>query len=527
MKRGLIEQRVEDVAGAIRVRKELPVVFLVQGDAGRLEEADRRVHGQRPQHPTDDGGWTAPVVAVRDDAIRDVAAATAADEDLRARRPRAIEQPNAEGRVPHAREDRGGEASRAGADDQNVTVRITHVGIHDIVIAGSPQSVRPRSSQLSDRTADSARRGRIKIVNSTRSVNVRQRLKGGTETCPISRTPAIAAVWSALIPGIGQFYNGDFLPRRRDGALSPAATVISPELPQTGRSRLESTPRDGAGHPARRGRHPGGRPDDAADQGGKWGVAGHDRPDRPGAYRYNFNVDGVTTIESAEPPDQGIEHQRLEPHVRPRRRSSWIREVPRGAIAEVTYYSTALQMFRRMHVYTPPGYEMKNDKYPVFYLLHGAGDSDDAWPSVGRAGFILDNLLADKKAKPMIVVMPAGHTRRGPGGTGGRAGTEEFVNDFNTDLQPYIEKHYRVLTDRANTCDRRAVDGRQPHPADRLSAPRSVRVHRRLQLRAPRRVSRLDRPWRPRRGAQPPLPRPRRTAPRPPQHPRRRRPRQP
>ena len=71
-----------------------------------------------------------------------------------------------------------------------------------------------------------------------------------------------------------------------------------------------------------------------------------------------------------------------------------------------------------MHVYTPPGYERNNDKYPVFYLLHGAGDSDDSWTSVGRAGFILDNLIAAKKAKPMIVVMPAGHTRRGAAAAG-------------------------------------------------------------------------------------------------------------
>ena len=90
------------------------------------------------------------------------------------------------------------------------------------------------------------------------------------------------------------------------------------------------------------------------------------------------------------------------------------KNVPHGSVAEVTYYSTALGTFRRMHVYTPPGYEKGNDKYPVFYLLHGAGDSDDSWTSVGRAGFILDNLIAAKKAKPMIVVMPAGHTRRGP-----------------------------------------------------------------------------------------------------------------
>ena len=70
------------------------------------------------------------------------------------------------------------------------------------------------------------------------------------------------------------------------------------------------------------------------------------------------------------------------------------RDVPRGAVAEVTYHSTAVKTFRRMHVYTPPGYDTKNDKYPVFYLLHGAGDSDDAWSSVGRAGFILDNQVS-------------------------------------------------------------------------------------------------------------------------------------
>jgi enterochelin esterase family protein len=124
------------------------------------------------------------------------------------------------------------------------------------------------------------------------------------------------------------------------------------------------------------------------------------------------------------------------------------RQVPHGAVAAVTYYSTTLSTFRRMHVYTPPGYETNNTKYPVFYLLHGAGDSDHAWASVGRAGFIVDNLIADKKAKPMIVVMPAGHTRRGPGGGGALAGTQEFVKDFLADVLPYVEKHYRVQKDR-------------------------------------------------------------------------------
>ena len=65
-----------------------------------------------------------------------------------------------------------------------------------------------------------------------------------------------------------------------------------------------------------------------------------------------------------------------------------------------------------MHVYTPPGYEGAAEHYPVFYLLHGAGDDDSGWSTIGRAGFILDNLLAEKKAVPMIVVMPNGSMPR-------------------------------------------------------------------------------------------------------------------
>jgi hypothetical protein len=132
--RRLIEQRVEHVAGSIRIRKELAVVLLVQGDTGRFEEPYCRVHGQRPQHAPDDGWRTAPEVAFRDDAIRDIAPAAAADENLRARLPRAIEQSNAQRRIPHSREDCGSETGCTGADDQDVTVCISHAGIHDIVI---------------------------------------------------------------------------------------------------------------------------------------------------------------------------------------------------------------------------------------------------------------------------------------------------------------------------------------------------------------------------------------------------------
>jgi enterochelin esterase family protein len=129
------------------------------------------------------------------------------------------------------------------------------------------------------------------------------------------------------------------------------------------------------------------------------------------------------------------------------------RPVAHGAVASVTYHSTALRRFRRMHVYTPPGYTRGGGRYPVFYLLHGAGDCDDSWTSVGRAGFILDNLIADGKAKPMIVVMPAGHTA--PGGFRLPASGDDFMRDFMNDVMPHVERNYRVRSDRAN----RAIAG--------------------------------------------------------------------
>ena len=111
-----------------------------------------------------------------------------------------------------------------------------------------------------------------------------------------------------------------------------------------------------------------------------------------------------------------------------------------------------LKRFRRLHVYTPPGYEAGKGRFPVFYLLHGAFDSDDSWGTVGRAGFILDNLIAAGKAKPMVVVMPHGHT--GPFGFGAPLGGE-FEAEFVTDIMPQMEQRYRVLTDRAH----RAIAG--------------------------------------------------------------------
>lgn len=174
----------------------------------------------------------------------------------------------------------------------------------------------------------------------------------------------------------------------------------------------------------------------------------------PGYYRYNFNVDGVTVIDPRNASTSESNANTWSLVGIPGEEWMDTQDVPHGAVAEITYHSSSLNRFRRMHVYTPPGYQKGEGTYPVFYLLHGAGDCDDSWTTVGRAGFILDNLISAEKAKPMIVVMTAGHT--GPFRFGGpRPTVDEFTEDFVKDVMPYIESNYRVKTDRAS----RAIAG--------------------------------------------------------------------
>jgi enterochelin esterase family protein len=176
-------------------------------------------------------------------------------------------------------------------------------------------------------------------------------------------------------------------------------------------------------------------------------------PIDPGTYRYLFNVDGVLV---ADPRNQAVSESNGNAwsvvHV-PGSDFMDTTDVPHGAVARITYRSATLGRDRQMHIYTPPGYEAGTEKYPVLYLLHGAGDSDDSWTSVGRANFILDNLIAARKAKPMIVVMPAGHTGpfsfflpTAPSRDG--IGNSKFEDDFEKDIRPYVEKHYRVQISR-------------------------------------------------------------------------------
>ena len=128
------------------------------------------------------------------------------------------------------------------------------------------------------------------------------------------------------------------------------------------------------------------------------------------------------------------------------------RPVPHGQVAAVHYLSKSLGVPRRMHVYTPADYATSNQRYPVLYLLHGGGDNDLSWLMAGRANFILDNLIAAGKAKPMIVVMPAGHTPPAPGGA---QVPDAFARDLLGDVMPYVERNYRTLPEG----DQRAIAG--------------------------------------------------------------------
>lgn len=170
-----------------------------------------------------------------------------------------------------------------------------------------------------------------------------------------------------------------------------------------------------------------------------------------GAYRYRFTVDGVPTGDPSNPATSESNGNAWSLFYVPGAPFMDTQRVAHGAVAEVHYFSTVLGRTRRMHVYTPPGYEKSRDTYPVFYLLHGAFDSDDSWSTVGRAGFIVDNLLAAGSARPMIVVMPDGHTSRFGGGGVGGLNMADFVREFAADIKPYVESTYRVRTDRAST----------------------------------------------------------------------------
>ena len=157
-----------------------------------------------------------------------------------------------------------------------------------------------------------------------------------------------------------------------------------------------------------------------------------------GAFRYAFTVDGVQVFDPKYPRLSEI--RPVVEIVKGSEQPFWAqKDVPHGAVAQVYYKSSTMNTTRRMHIWTPEGYNASKEKLPVLYLIHGGGDNDASWPGVGRAGNILDNLLAEGKMVPMIVVMPDGSMP-----------TDKFADELVKDIIPYIQKNYRTKTDAAN-----------------------------------------------------------------------------
>ncbi|MBZ5611236.1 MAG: esterase [Acidobacteriia bacterium] len=191
------------------------------------------------------------------------------------------------------------------------------------------------------------------------------------------------------------------------------------------------------------------------DEKGLWAVTVG--PIEPDIYAYEFLVDGVRTV---DPNNPSVKNSSL-----PMQTSSWLevpgqspmfydtRQVPHGAMQIRWYRSKSLDSERRLYIYTPPDYERVTARYPVLYLLHGAGGDDSVWLALGRVNMILDNLIADHKIAPLVVVMPFGYAFSPNAPPEGLADVQQsqragFERDLIGDVIPYVQANYRVNTSR-------------------------------------------------------------------------------
>jgi enterochelin esterase family protein len=200
------------------------------------------------------------------------------------------------------------------------------------------------------------------------------------------------------------------------------------------------------------------------DDAGLWTITIGPVP--PEIWVYNFRVHGVDVTDPSNPavkpvpPGVAMSSFVEVPGESPSFYDS--RPVPHGEVRMVDYESRAFGVTRSVWIYTPPNYDKSTAKYPVLYLLHGNGEAFNGWVMNGRAHIILDNLIADKKAQPMIVVMPQGHALQAPNvGPLVRITGEttmfspRFPKDLLQEVVPLVERNYRVL---ANP-DNRAIAG--------------------------------------------------------------------
>jgi len=203
------------------------------------------------------------------------------------------------------------------------------------------------------------------------------------------------------------------------------------------------------------------------DDKGVWSYTSE--PLKPGSYQYWFVMDGLTMpdpVNTYVRPASGVYKSQVDI---PGEGAEWMafRDVPHGTLHEHWYVNKDNGTARRVVVYTPPGYGAGTRSYPVVYLLHGADDFERGWTQTGRANWIMDNLLADGKARPALIVMPFGHEVSGstgklsevralqaslgvdPAARGGRGpgGTSFMERDLLGNVIPLVEKEYRVVKD--------------------------------------------------------------------------------
>ena len=188
----------------------------------------------------------------------------------------------------------------------------------------------------------------------------------------------------------------------------------------------------------------------------------------PELYSYSFIVDGMTTTDPNNPFVIRDVASLTNIFIVGEGQASLYRvnDIPHGTVAKRWYESPGLKMDRRLTIYTPPGYEKSNENFPVLYLLHGAGGDEEAWMDLGRTSQIMDNLIAQKKAKPMIVVMPNGNISQDAAPGMGSDGyykpqfmapqTMDGTYEANfMDIIKFVEENYQVKADK----EHRAIAG--------------------------------------------------------------------
>lgn len=182
------------------------------------------------------------------------------------------------------------------------------------------------------------------------------------------------------------------------------------------------------------------------DTGGYWKVTTDSIGE--GFHYYSLLIDGVALADPASETFYGMGRMASGIEI-PFRGGEYysVKDVPHGDIRIKRYYSSVSNSWRRFYIYTPPGYEGAAQPYPVLYLLHGGGEDERGWATQGKTDLIMDNLIAARQARPMLVVMMDGNI-----GTGGfsEQALRAFENELKQVVIPFVESNYRAAKDPAN-----------------------------------------------------------------------------